>query len=375
MAHRAIASVNLAAIERNTALIDRASGDAIVCAVVKADAYGHGISQAAEAAIAGGAGWLGVATAAEAATLRSSGFDVPVLVMGAMTPEETEMALGADANVVGWTEDFVDLVESLGGGAVHVKYDTGMGRLGTRDPETATAIAGRLAESQSSRLAGLMTHFATADETEDGFFGEQLARFRDWSQPLAARHPEAVVHAANSAAVLRDPACAFDMVRPGVALYGLDPFGQDAPARGLEPAMELRSWLAAVKECAAGESVGYGRTFVAAAPTVIGTVPVGYGDGWRRALGNASDAIVGGRLVPVVGTISMDNLTVDLGPQPGLAAGEPVTLVGGSGGVAITAEEVARELGTINYEVTCSIGPRVVRAYHRDGSAVAGGDV
>lgn len=369
MAHRAIASVNLAAIERNTALIDRLSGDATVCAVVKADGYGHGIQEAAGAAIAGGAGWLAVATAGEAALLRESGFDVRILVMGALTPAEAVTAVEAGADVVAWTDGFVDLLESIGEASVHVKYDTGMGRLGTRSAVEATALAARLDASPGLELAGLMTHFATADEEGDGFFAEQLGRFTDWALPLSEQFPGAIVHAANSAAVMRAPESAFDMVRPGVALYGMDPFGQDAAGRGLEPAMELSSWLAAVKPCAAGESVGYGRTFIAEQPTVIGTVPVGYGDGWRRALGNRSTAIVGGAQVPVVGNVSMDNLTVDLGSDWAGEPGGEVVLLGRRGDLAISAEEVASELGTINYEVTCSVGPRVPRTYHRDGAA------
>ena len=372
MAHRAIASINLAAIERNTALIDRASGSATVCAVVKANGYGHGMAESARAALAGGARWLAVATAGEAAALRAGGFDVPILVMGALTPEETAVALEAGADIVGWTDAFVDLVESLGGGRVHVKYDTGMGRLGTRSPDEATEIAERLAGSGNSTLAGLMTHFATADDHDDRFFDTQLERFREWAAPLSERFPDALVHAANSAAVLREPDAAFDMVRPGVALYGLDPFGEDAGSQGLEPALEVSSWVAAVKECPAGESVGYGRAFVAGAPTVIATVPVGYGDGWRRALGNRSRAIAGGSVHPVVGTISMDNLTLDLGPEGRLEPGAEVVLLGSRDGHAITAEELAAELDTINYEITCSIGPRVTRAYHRDGAAEAG---
>ncbi len=369
MAERAVASVNLAAIERNTALVDEAAGDAIVCAVVKADGFGHGAVPAARAALAGGASWLAVASAGEAAALREAGFKAPVLVMGALTPEETAVAVEAGADLVAWTAEFAGLVEELGGAPLHVKYDSGMGRLGTRSADEATAIAERIAGSGSCRLAGLMTHFATADRPGDPFFDEQLARFRDWAVPLADRYPDALVHAANSAAVLREPSCAFDMVRSGVALYGLDPFGSDAGARGLEPALELRSWAGAVKPCEPGQSVGYGRAFVADRETTIATVPVGYGDGWRRALGNHSEVLVGGARRPVVGAVSMDNLTVDLGPGSGVVAGEEVILIGGAGSERITAEEIAAELGTINYEVTCAISPRVRRAYHRDGRA------
>lgn len=370
MAQRAVASVNTAAIERNTALMARAAGGATVCAVVKADGYGHGMRQAARSALAGGAGWLAVATAAEAAGLREAGIEVPLLVMGLLTPDETALAIEARADLVAWTPEFVGLVESLDGAPIHVKFDSGMGRLGTRSPDEATLLAEQVAQSGASRLAGLMTHFATADEDGDEFFGEQLSRFRAWAQPLSDRHPDALVHAANSAAVLRDPGAAFDMVRPGVALYGMDPFGNDAAARGLEPALTLRSWVGSVKRCEPGESVGYGRAFVADEPTLIATVPVGYGDGWRRALGNRSEAIVDGERRPVVGMVSMDNLAVDLGAASGVSVGDPVDLLGGDGSEPVTAEEVARELGTINYEVTCALTSRVDRAYHRDGEQV-----
>jgi alanine racemase len=370
VAQRAVASVNTAAIERNTALMARAAGGAAVCAVVKADGYGHGMEQAARAALAGGAGWLAVATATEAAALREAGIDIPVLVMGLLTADEAALAIEARADVVAWTTEFVDLVDSLGGAPVHVKLDSGMGRLGTRSQDEATSLAERVSASEASRLAGLMTHFATADQEGDEFFGEQLSRFRAWAQPLSALFPDALVHAANSAAVLRDPGAAFDMVRPGVAIYGMDPFGEDAAARGLEPAMALRSWVGSVKRCEPGESVGYGRAFVASEPTLIATVPVGYGDGWRRALGNRSEVVVGGERRPVVGMVSMDNLAVELGAGSTVSVGDSVDLLGGDGPETVTAEEVAHELGTINYEVTCALTPRVTRSYHRDGEQV-----
>jgi alanine racemase len=204
-----------------------------------------------------------------------------------------------------------------------------------------------------------MTHFATADEPGDAFFGEQLERFLAWAPPLRERFPDALLHAANSAATLRDAAAHFDLVRCGVAIYGLDPFQEHPAARELEPALSLHSWVAAVKPCAAGESAGYGRRFVAAHDTVLATVPIGYGDGWRRALTNDAEVVIGGRRHPLVGTVSMDNLTVDLGPDTGVRVGEPVTLIGDG----ITAEELARRLGTINYEITCGLTARVPRRH------------
>ncbi len=250
---------------------------------------------------------------------------------------------------------------------MHVKLDTGMGRLGTRDPAVATRVAEAAASAAGVRLAGAMTHFATADDRGDPFMDEQLARFVEWVAPLRDAHPGLVVHAANSAATLRDPATHFDLVRTGIAIYGLDPFGEDPAARELEPALELRSLVGAVKPVAPGESVGYGRRFVAREPTHVATLPIGYGDGVRRSLTNNADVLVGGARHPLVGTVSMDNITLDIGTPPAVAVGDEAVLIGAQGSERITAEEVARWLDTINYEVTCGLLPRVPREYHRDG--------
>ena len=276
---RAEARVDLEAIRDNCArLAGELRGDATLCAVVKADAYGHGAVAAARAALAGGAGSLAVAAAGEAAELRAAGIDAPLLVMGALSRSELDIALEARADVVAWREAW--LHDALGerDARVHVKLDTGMGRLGTRDPAEADVVAAAAGE----RLAGLMTHFATADERGDAFFGEQLERFRAWALPHKERRPELVLHAANSAGALREPAAHFDMVRCGIAVYGMDPFHEDPARRGLRPALALRSYVADVKPCAPGESAGYGRRFVAERPTRIATVPIGYGDGVRR---------------------------------------------------------------------------------------------
>jgi alanine racemase len=367
---RAEARVNVAAIERNVARIRREVGAGVaVCAVVKADGYGHGAAPAARAALAGGATRLAVATAAEAAELRAAGIEAPVLVLGALTPDELTVALDARADIVAWREELVAGLDRPA--RVHVKLDTGMGRLGTRDPAAATRVADLVAATPHLELGGAMTHFATADELGDAFFGEQLERFAAWAGPLRERHRGLVAHAANSAATLRDPASHFDMVRAGIAIYGLDPFHGDAAARGLEAALELRSYVAEAKACAAGESAGYGRRFVAGAPTTIATVPIGYGDGVRRGLTDNADVLIGGRRRPLRGTVSMDNLTVDLGPGGGGARrGDEAVLIGEQGGERIPAEEWARRLATINYEVATGIARRVPRVHHRDGDPV-----
>jgi len=363
---RALARVDLAAIERNCARLARAAAPARLCAVVKADGYGHGAAQAARAARAGGAAWLAVATAEEAAGLRAAGIDGPLLVMGALTESELALALRARADVVAWREGFAAAVAAHpdgDGAGVHVKLDTGMGRLGTRDAGEAARVAALVAAAPRLRLAGAMTHFATSDD-DPAFAREQLARFMPWAEALRAAHGDVLLHAANSAAALAIPESRLEMVRCGIAVYGMDPFGEDPARHGLAPALELRSYVAAVKPLAAGESVGYGRRFVASAPTWIGTLPIGYGDGVRRALTNDCDVLVGGRRVALVGTVSMDNVTVDLGPEP-VERGAPAVLIGAQGRERVLAEEWARRLQTINYEITCGISARVPREYHR----------
>jgi alanine racemase len=341
---RAIVKVDLGAIERNcTRLAELAPA---LCAVVKANAYGHG--PVAEAALAGGAEWLAVATAGEARDLRDRGIDAPVLVMGALTREELRVAEEAGADVVAWTEEVAEAASRP-----HVKLDTGMGRLGTKDREEALRLAAR------PEAAGLMTHFATADELGDELFPAQLERFADFVQRVG--RDDLLVHAANSAATLRDPASHFGMVRCGIAVYGMDPFQEDPAAHGLEPALSLHSWVAAVRRFEPGDSAGYGRRWTAKEAGWVATVPIGYGDGWRRGLANDCDVLIRGRRHPVVGAISMDNVTVALGPDTDVSVGDDVVLIGRQGEERILAEEVARRLGTINYEVTTGLLPRVRR--------------
>jgi alanine racemase len=362
MPRRAVARVDAGAIERNSRRLREVAGTRL-CAVVKADGYGHGALTAARAAHRGGADWLAVATAGEAAALREGGIDGALLVLGALSEEEMEVAVAARADVVAWREAFVARLAALGQDVgVHVKLDSGMGRLGTRDPAEGLRVARAAKETPGVRLAGAMTHFATADEDQD-FVERQLAAFAPWAEEVRDVEPDILVHAANSAATLRTPAARFDMVRCGIALYGMDPFGEDPAPHGLEPALTLVSYVAEVKPCAAGESAGYGRRFVAARDTWLATLPIGYGDGVRRALTDNADVLIAGRRYPLVGTVSMDNVTVDLGP----AASEPpvrgqeAVLIGAQGSGRILAEELARRIGTINYEVATGISARVLR--------------
>ncbi|MGH2952848.1 MAG: alanine racemase [Solirubrobacterales bacterium] len=367
---RAVAVIDLGAVERNCARLASELGEAELCAVVKADGYGHGAVDCARAALSGGATSLGVAAASEAVELRSSLPETPILVMGALTPAELDVAIACGAEIAVWRRGFLDLVRERAATAispvrVHVKYDTGMGRLGERDPDAVRALLDEAAAADGIELVGLWTHFATADEPGSRFFDEQLERFRDLALPSAARHPGLRLHAANSAATLREPEAHFDMVRCGIAVYGLDPFHEDPFARRLEPALELHSYVADVKRFEPGASAGYGQRWRAPGDTFVGVLPIGYGDGVRRALTNNADVLVGGRRHPLVGTVSMDNITVDLGPDPGIEPGAAAVLIGVQDGERILTEEVARRLATINYEVTCGISSRVPREYRR----------
>lgn len=373
------AGVNLASISRNcTRLLAELHGDGELCAVVKADGYGHGMVSCAEAALAGGATWLAVAGMGEARELVADGefedLEAPLLLLGPICSDDLEEAIVHGFDIVVWSEQYIAHIAQLAAmmelkARVHVKLDSGMGRFGTRDAQAATRIAQAAAAAPSLELVGLMTHFATADELEDTFFDEQLERFATWVTPLKKAYPEVVVHAANSAATLRDRRAHFDMVRCGIAIYGMDPFGKDPAERDLEPAMEVGSHVAAVKLCKVGESAGYGRRFTAERDTYIGVVPIGYGDGWRRGLSNNADVLVNGHRHPLVGTVSMDSITVDLGVDPAAEQllGLPVVLIGYQGEERITAEEVAGRLGTISYEIACGLTRRLERRYCRDG--------
>ncbi len=364
---RAAAVIDTGAVERNcTALAARLGGGAELCAVVKADGYGHGAVPCAVAALRGGATRIAVATAPEAEELRRRLPEAPILVMGALTADELRAALAAGADVAVWREGFRALCSELGEATgspvrVHVKHDSGMGRLGERDPGTVIELANACVSDPHLELAGVWTHFATADEADDSFLRLQIEAFR----PVAARARElsssVTVHAANSAATLREPASHFDMVRCGVAIYGLDPFQSDPAEHRLEPALTLRSYVADVKRFERGASAGYGRTWTAPEDTWVGVLPIGYGDGVRRALSNKAEILVRGRRVPVVGTISMDNLTIDLGPETEVQPGDEAILIGEQGSERIHAEELARSVGTINYEVTTGISARVPR--------------
>jgi len=321
-------TIDLGALRRNAAALVNAAGGAELWAVVKADAYGHGARDCARAALEGGARALCVATAKEGAALRAELVEARILVLGPLAEADEHMAREAGLEVAVSTSR---LPEGL---SVHVKVDTGMGRFGM-SPEEAAQI-------DPARVAGVMSHLATADEDEP-FARVQLDAFA----AVAERFPGAIRHIANSAATLSIPEARLDAVRCGVALYGLSPFGRDPEEHGLEPILSWRSYVAQAKILRSGDSTGYGRRFVAEGETRIGLVPVGYADGFRRGL-TGTEVLVAGTRRRVLGTVSMDSFAVELGDEP---EGAPVTLVGDG----VLVEEHSRHAGTINYEITTGI--------------------
>lgn len=361
---RSVARIDLDAIRHNVRVLAAAAGRAEVLVAIKANAYGHGAVQVARAALAGGASRLGLAAIGEVEELRAAGIDAPMIMWGPLIGDEWVRAAATGCEIAVWDPEGVHAAAAAGIERVHLKLDTGMGRLGAR-PDAVVALVAATTDAPVN-IAGLMTHFATADDTAGenaGFMVEQLVRFRSLIGPLRDRFPGALVHAANSAALLRSTDTHFDMVRCGIAVYGCDPFSGDPDDHDLRPAMSLRSYLSSVKPLLGRESVGYGRRWRAARGTWIGTVPFGYGDGYPRAYANNAQVLVGGRRVPVVGMVSMDQITVDLGPGATDAVGDEVVLLGRQGDERLTAEELGAWRGTISYEVTCAIGSRVRREY------------
>lgn len=369
MPRRALAHVDLSAVSDNVRFLrSQLTDGAELCAVVKADGYGHGIERIATAAVDAGATRLAVVTTTEAAIVAKLKLDAELLVLAPVPADDLIATIETGADLTAWSPaQMVDIDRAaimLGRRVgVHVKLDTGMGRFGARKEDEAFAALEAAAKAGALEPKAVWTHFATADEPGDDYFPQQLARFTNFVEQAKQHHPGLQAHAANSAAVLRDPASHFDSVRCGIAIYGLDPFHEDAAARGLRPALSLHSYVASLRDIAPGESVGYGRKFVAEERTTIATVPIGYGDGWRRILSNNSDVLIGGVRYPQVGTVSMDSIMVDLGFATTVDAGTPVTLIGTEGDEHISTEEVAKRASTINYEITCGLTARTARDY------------
>jgi alanine racemase len=368
------AEIDLDALAANFRAVRARVGEGVkVMGVVKADAYGHGAAECARRLEAEGAEWFGVATPEEGMALRRAGVAPPILSFGGFWEGQAEACVARGIVPVVYRLDMAEALDAAARAAgvvadIHLKVDTGMGRLGVRYDE-AVEFARRLLALKNLRVDGVMTHFAAADEPGlDCFTEGQLQRFREAVAALRALgHNPTYEHMANSAATFAHPETWGNMVRPGGVLYGLwrDVLPPLAQTPELRPVMSVRSRVTLLKRVHAGETLGYGCTFEAAREMTVATVPIGYADGYARSLSNRGRVIVRGRFAPVVGRVSMDLTLVDVTDVAGVEVGERVTLFGADAGLTITAEDLAQTAGTLSYEITCGISSRVPRRFMR----------
>lgn len=360
------AQIDLGALAHNYREIKKQLKPGVrLCAVVKANAYGHGAVPVARAAVAAGASYLAVAALSEGIALREAGFTEPILLLGLVLPEDAR-----DVVYYGITQTVCDLslAKALSAEAVrqcrtakiHLKADTGMGRIGVR-PEEIGALAAAIAALPGLEIEGLFSHFATADSRDKSYARQQLERFR---QAIAAVKANgvmpAICHIAESAAILEIPEAHFDMVRAGVIQYGLWPSAEVTHPITIRPLMKLQARVIWIKTVKKGESIGYGRGFVAARDSRIATLPIGYADGYIRAYGAQGWVELHGMRAKIAGRVCMDQVMVDVTDIPEVAIGDIATLFGSE---TLTIDDAAAWLGTINYEIPCLLGPRVPRIY------------
>ena len=368
--HANWAEIDLDAIAGNVHQLKKHIGEhCMLSAVVKANAYGHGALQVAQVALHSGASRLCVARVDEAVALRVGGITAPILTMGPSTPSQ---AVDIVARRITPTVSTLELAQALSaavdaaGGPplpVHVKVDTGLGRFGLL-PEEILPFVRALVDVPGLLLEGVSTHFATADETDLSYVRQQFAIFLQvLGQLQGAGMSVPVRHAANSAATLALPETHLDMVRCGIAVYGLRPSAEVKIVVPVRPAMSLKSRIARLRTLPTGSCISYGCTYVTSRPTPVALVPIGYGDGYRRGLSNKGQVLVRGKRVPIIGRVCMDQFMVDVSKVPDVREGDEVVALGRQGGEEITAEEIAAWVGTNNYETVAAILPRVPRVY------------
>ena len=365
------AEVDLGAVRHNVSRLVALARPGQLCAVVKANGYGHGAVPVAHAALDGGATWLGVALVEEGVELRDAGIEAPILVLSEPPLDAMDEVVGRRLTPTLYTEPGVEAAAKAVADAgvdyrlaVHVKVDTGMHRVGAA-PEAALGLADAVNRRPELRLGALWTHLAVADEPDNEFTDLQLERFERVRLTLQRRGilPD-LVHAANSAGLIAHPASRYNFVRCGIAIYGIDPDPALAGRVDLRPAMSLKARVSYVKEVSAGDRISYGLRYEFNHHAVVATVPAGYADGVTRRLSFVDgQVLIGGHRHPIAGTVTMDQITVDCGPDADVAPGDDVVLIGRQGTDEITAQEWADRLDTIAYEVVCGIGPRVPRVY------------
>jgi alanine racemase len=375
------AEIDLEAVRANVRTLRALVAPAALCAVVKADGYGHGAVAVSRAAVEAGADCLAVALVEEGVQLREAGIDAPILVLSEPVPAAAETVVAHRLTPVVYTATGIEAIakacvqrsdraaDRTGGGAratgfdVHLKVDTGMHRVGC-SPDDAVELATHVVDRPELLLAGVCTHFAVADEPGNGYTATQQATFERVLQALRDRQlPTGVVHACNTAGALAVPGARYDMVRVGIGIYGLSPAPVLAAAADLVPALAVKARVSHVQDLPAGARVSYGLRYETPRATRVATVPIGYADGVPRELSHhGGEVLIGGRRHPIAGTVTMDQLMVDVGDEP-VEIGDEVVLIGRQGGERITADEWAACMDTITYTVVCGVGPRVPRRY------------
>ena len=370
--HPTIAEIDLAAFRRNLRLVRQCIGPhRALLAVVKANAYGHGMIPISQAALSENVQGLGVAFVEEGLQLRRAGITQPILVMAGFLPEEIEELLEHNLTPVVSHPDQLDWLgrktdPSARAIGIHLKIDTGMGRLGLLEKEIVPFIE-RARASKGIEILGLMSHFADDDLTDRRSAEDQIARFekaRETIEELEIKIP--LLHMANSAAILSLERAWYGMVRPGIMLYGYPPACQPQAAIPLKPVMTLKTRIIHLKRVPAGTPVSYGRTYTTRRESLIAVLPIGYADGYSRAWSNRGQVLIGGRRAPVVGRVCMDMTMVDVTETPAVRLGDEAVLIGSQGSETLWADELARRLDTIPYEILCAVSHRVPRIY-RDG--------
>ena len=362
------AEIDLGALNHNYQEIKKQLKPGVkLCAVVKADAYGHGAVPVARAAVEAGAAYLAVATLSEGIELREAGFTTPILLLGLVLPEEAADVVAYDITQVVCDEA---LPQALSEAAVlqqktakvHLKVDTGMGRIGVR-PEEIGALAAKIAALPGLEIEGVFSHFAMADSRDKAYTKMQLTKFRQAIQAVKDQGIALpICHIAESAAILEIPEAHFDMVRAGVIQYGLWPSDEVSHPIELRPLMKLQAQVVWLKTLHPGESIGYGRKFIAEKECRIATLPIGYADGYIRAYAEKGCVEIHGRRASIAGRVCMDQVMIDVTDIPEVSIGDTATLFGSE---TLTIDEAAGWLGTINYEIPCLIAPRVPRIYKK----------
>jgi len=337
-------------------------------AVVKANAYGHGILEVAKAALEGGASYIGVAIPEEGKRLREAGIDTPILVFGALLAENAEMVVEYDLCPTVFSCEILETLQRFASQKgkvcpIHIKVDTGMNRIGLKSMDEFIHLLNRSKICTNIRVEGLFTHFAVSEIEDKSFTRLQAKRFGDYIKQAHAMGFFPLLHAANSGAALDLPELHYDMIRGGLSMYGYLPGENCGQNVQLKPVLTWKTYVVHVKDIMPGETVSYGRNFTAKRPTRIATLPVGYGDGYKRSLSNKAQVLLHGQRVPVVGTVCMDQLMCDVTDVTNVRCGDEVVLLGSQGEECIDANEMAAWADTISYEILLSINERVPRIY------------